>query len=56
MPWVAIDPSTRLLYSAVWNDVNNLQVYNADDFSFVQQLTVQGANKLPPEVQGSISN
>lgn len=51
MPWVAVNPKTRLLYSAVWNDCCNLQVYNVDTFDFVGTLTA--VNGLPAEIQGA---
>ena len=49
MPWVAIDPATKLIYSAVWNDCCYLQVYNID-FSFAKPLQIKP--NLPSEVQG----
>ena len=55
MPWVAVDKSTRLIYSAVWNDQQQLQVYDLDSFSFVKTLPVNtGDNSplLPKEIQG----
>jgi hypothetical protein len=51
MPWVAVDQKTRLLYSAVWNDCCNLQIYNVDTFAFVGVLTA--VNGLPKEIQGA---
>eukprot|EP00599_Poterioochromonas_sp_BG-1_P003664 CAMPEP_0173148778 /NCGR_PEP_ID=MMETSP1105-20130129/9930_1 /TAXON_ID=2985 /ORGANISM="Ochromonas sp., Strain BG-1" /LENGTH=196 /DNA_ID=CAMNT_0014063513 /DNA_START=207 /DNA_END=797 /DNA_ORIENTATION=+ len=51
MPWVAVNPKTRLLYSAVWNDCCNLQVYSVDTFDFVGTLTA--VNGLPAEIQGA---
>lgn len=50
MPWVAVDPNSRLLYSAVWNDCCELQIYNVDTFDFVG--TLKGTSNLPPEIQG----
>lgn len=50
MPWVAIDPATRLLYSAVWNDCCSLQVYNVDTFEHVGVVTAPAG--LPKEIQG----
>lgn len=49
MPWVAVDPSSKLIYSAIWNDCCELKIYNADTFEFVDNLTV---NNLPGEIQG----
>lgn len=51
MPWVAVDPATRLLYSAVWNDCCNLQVYDLDTFAFKESITA--VNGLPREIQGA---
>jgi hypothetical protein len=51
MPWVAVDPSTRLIYSAVWNDCCSLQIYNLDTFAFVGDL--KPVNGLPREIQGA---
>lgn len=50
MPWVAVDTTTRLLYSAVWNDCCQLQVYNVDTFEHVGTVTAK--NGLPREIQG----
>ena len=50
MPWVAIDTSSRLLYSAVWNDRCQLQVYNVDTFEHVGSVTAPSG--LPKEIQG----
>jgi hypothetical protein len=52
MPWVAIDPKTRLLYSAVWNDCRALQMYNLDTFDFVGTLKTSNPEGLPREIQG----
>lgn len=52
MPWVAIDPSTRLLYSAVWNDYLSLQVYNVDTFEHVSSSWTTERNsrrRISPE-------
>jgi hypothetical protein len=51
MPWVAVDQSTRLAYSAVWNDCCDLQIYNIDTFDYVGKLTA--VNGLPREIQGA---
>lgn len=50
MPWVAVNPSTRKLYSAVWNAEKNLTVYDMDTFAFQGYLTVEAG--LPREIQG----
>ena len=55
MPWVAVDRATRLIYSAVWNDQQQLQVYDLDSFSFVKTLPVNTDDNsplLPKEIQG----
>ena len=55
MPWVAVDKSTRLVYSAAWNDQQQLQVYDLDSFSFVKTLSVNTDDNsplLPKEIQG----
>ncbi len=51
MPWVAVDPATRTLYSAVWNDCCNLQTYDVDTFQFKETITA--VNGLPREIQGA---
>jgi hypothetical protein len=48
---VAVDPSTRILYSAVWNDCCDLQMYNADTFDYLGKLTAPDG--LPREIQGA---
>ena len=52
MPWVAIDPKTRLLYSAVWNDCCKLQVYDLVTFDFVGTVATTNPEGLPREIQG----
>ena len=49
MPWVAINPTTTTIYSAVWNDCCFLQIYN-NDFSFNNTLQIKP--NLPSEIQG----
>lgn len=49
-PWVAINPKTRLLYSAVWNNMTNLTVFNMDTLEPVGVVTVPTG--LPGEIQG----
>ena len=48
-PWVAVDYSTRLLYSNDWGDRQFLQVYDLDTFDFVRSLP----GSYPAEVQGA---
>lgn len=50
MPWVAANAETRLLYSAVWGDCCNFQIYDMDTFDFVGVLTAPEG--LPKEIQG----
>ncbi len=55
MPWVAIDKTTRQIYSCVWGDQNQLQIYDLDTFDFIGTLPVDTANNsplLPKEIQG----
>lgn len=52
MPWVALDPSSGYLYSAVWNDCCTLQIYDSKTLSKVGTMTITGDTKLPPEIQG----
>jgi len=54
MPWVAVEASTRLLYSAVWNDRLNLQVFNADTFAYVGVVSAASGMPLPGEIQGGV--
>lgn len=50
MPWVAIDPASRLIYSAIWNAENEFQVYDLETFEWVGVLKT--ATTLPGEIQG----
>jgi len=50
MPWVAVNPKTRLLYSAVWNSAKDLAVYDMDTFEAKEPLTIDAG--LPGEIQG----
>ena len=50
MPWVAANPDTRQLYSAVWGDCCNFQIYDLDTFEFAGTLNVPAG--LPKEIQG----
>lgn len=52
MPWVAIDASTRKLYSAVWNDCCEFRVYDLDSFGELERFKLAEGSKLPPEIQG----
>jgi len=53
MPWVAIDPDTTEVYSAVWNDCCSLQVYDLTTFEFKRVVTVGNDTvHLPGEIQG----
>ena len=49
MPWVAVDSSTRLIYSAQWNG-DELMVYDATSFDFIRSIPVTPS--LPKEIQG----
>ena len=51
MPWVAVNPKTRRLYSAVWNDRTNLTVYDMDSFEPLGVVSVPDPG-LPGEIQG----
>jgi len=50
MPWVAVDPSKRLLYSAVWGSCCYIEVYDMDTFAY--HNTITASNGLPSEIQG----
>jgi len=56
LPWVAVDPSTKILYSARWNDCCSLKMYNADTLEYLGLFPVissgNATNSLPNEVQG----
>lgn len=53
MPWVAIEPSTTNIYSAVWNDCCSLQVYDMQTFEYIKTVTVGNETvHLPGEIQG----
>ena len=55
MPWVAIDKTTRRIYSCAWNDQAQLQMYDLDTFEFIGTLPVNTDNNsplLPKEIQG----
>jgi len=53
MPWVAIDPTSKYIYSAVWNDCCNLQVYDMNTFDFIKSVAVGNDTvHLPGEIQG----
>lgn len=53
MPWVAIEPSTTNLYSAVWNDCCSLQVYDMQTFEYIKSVAVGNETvHLPGEIQG----
>eukprot|EP01034_Spumella_vulgaris_P023586 gene23586-29815_t len=54
MPWVAIEPTTRELYSAVWGDCCLLQIYDSTSFEFKRTLRVgNDTNPMPSEIQGA---
>lgn len=40
MPWVAVDPSTKLLYSSEYDNVTYLYVYNAQSLNLVGELSL----------------
>lgn len=50
MPWVAVHPESRQIYSAIWGDCCNFQIYDVDTFEYRGVLTVPSG--LPREVQG----
>jgi hypothetical protein len=50
MPWVAVNPETRKIYSAVWGDCCQFQIYDLDTFAHTGVLNVP--NGLPKEIQG----
>ncbi len=50
MPWVAVHADSRKIYSAVWGDCCEFQIYDLDSFEFSGTLTVP--NGLPKEIQG----
>lgn len=52
MPWVAIDPSTRKLYSCKWGDTDHLRVYNLDTFESLGTHDMLPGVQLPKEIQG----
>ena len=52
MPWVAIDVSTRKLYSCRWGDTDHLQVYNMDTFDYLGTHDMLPGVLLPKDIQG----
>ena len=48
--YLALPFISRRIYSAVWNDCCQLQVYDLDTFSFVESITISPG--LPGEIQG----
>ena len=56
LPWVAVDPTTKILYSAQWNDCCSLKMYNADTLEYLGLFpvisSVNTTTPLPQEVQG----
>ncbi len=50
MPWVAVDGQAREIYSAIWGDCCDFQIYDMDTFDFKRTFTVPSG--LPSEIQG----
>jgi hypothetical protein len=48
MPWVAMDPSSRLLYSSNYDNVSTIQIYN-ENLEFVKDLKI---DMILDKVQG----
>ena len=53
LPWVAIEPTTKELYSAQWNEPHNIQVFDGETFEFKRNLYIgNDTATLPGEIQG----
>ena len=60
-PWVAADPTTRLLYSTAWNDQTRINVFDMDTLQQRDDLTIvpissDPAALFPKEIQGAAFN
>lgn len=53
VPWVTVNPTTKLLYTSKWNDINSINVYDSTTFQHVDTLTIQNSADYPKEVQGA---
>lgn len=52
LPWVAVDPKTKLIYAAEWNECCFLQIYDTVTFEYVRDLPIANGVVLPGEIQG----
>ena len=47
MPWVAIEPTTKRLYSAIWNDCCAFQMFDSESFNYLGEYRMPEGVTLP---------
>lgn len=52
LPWVAVEPKTKIIYSAYWNDHYAFQMYDIETFEHIGEFRVAENVTLPGEIQG----
>jgi len=52
MPWVAVEPKTRTIYTALWNDCCVFKMYSVDTFAYIGDYKIADNLILPGEIQG----
>ena len=51
-PWLAVDYSHRMIYTADWSECCVLHKYDVDTFEYIGNYTMPAGVNLPKEVQG----
>ena len=51
-PWIAVDKTQGLLYSAGWSEADAINVYDLDTFDPVGRVPAAAGTRVPAEVQG----
>lgn len=52
-PWVTVNPDLQLVYSANWNDINNINVFNINTLEYMNNITINNPDIYPKEIQGA---
>ena len=52
IPWVAINPKTKTLYTALWNDCCAFQMFTMDSLEHIGEFRIAEGQVLPGEIQG----
>jgi hypothetical protein len=53
MPWVAVDPETRSVWSASWGEETTFNIWSSETFELLDTYSLPEGLTLPKEIQGA---